>query len=55
MQEDLVVYVENEQSNHFKINPQAIAFLNSIEGPVAIIGIAGMYRTGKSYLLNQVI
>jgi hypothetical protein len=26
-----------------------------IEGPFGIISVAGMYRTGKSYLLNKVL
>jgi hypothetical protein len=30
-------------------------FLKSIEKPIAIVSVAGMYRTGKSYLLNRVI
>ena len=30
-------------------------FLRSIPQPLAIVGVAGMYRTGKSYLLNRVI
>lgn len=25
------------------------------EGPIAVISIAGVYRTGKSFLLNRVI
>ena len=30
-------------------------FLRSIPQPLAVVGVAGMYRTGKSYLLNRVI
>ena len=39
----------------FNINPEAIEFLKSVQQPLAIVGVAGMYRTGKSYLLNRVI
>ncbi|CAG9316966.1 unnamed protein product [Blepharisma stoltei] len=41
--------------NSFEINPDAMAFLSSLSSPIAIIGVAGMYRTGKSYLLNRVL
>ena|SRR3990167_1431705 len=45
------VYAETD----FNINPEAIEFLKSIPGPIAVVGVAGMYRTGKSFLLNKVI
>lgn len=32
-----------------------MAFIKSVPPPVGIIGVAGMYRTGKSYLLNRMI
>ena len=35
--------------------PQAKTFLESIRGPIGVISVAGMYRTGKSYLLNRII
>lgn len=44
-----------ETKKDFNINPEAIEFLKSIPGPIAVVGVAGMYRTGKSYLLNKVI
>jgi len=37
------------------MTPQAIQFLRSIEGPIAVVSVAGLYRTGKSYLLNRVL
>jgi hypothetical protein len=39
----------------FIVNPDALAFLNTIESPLGVIAVAGMYRTGKSYLLNRVL
>ncbi len=30
-------------------------FISQIPQPIAIVGVAGMYRTGKSYLLNRMI
>ena len=39
----------------FEINQQAIEMLSHIKGPIGVISVAGMYRTGKSYLLNRVL
>lgn len=30
-------------------------FLESLKGPMGVVAVAGMYRTGKSYLLNRMI
>ena len=30
-------------------------FLKNLPGPLGIISVAGMYRTGKSYLLNRML
>jgi hypothetical protein len=29
--------------------------MSSIEGPVGLVAVAGLYRTGKSYLLNRML
>lgn len=47
----LITFTENK----FHINPEAIEILKAIEAPMSIIGVAGAYRSGKSYLLNRVI
>jgi hypothetical protein len=39
----------------YEINPEAMAFIKSVPPPIGIVGVAGMYRTGKSYLLNRMI
>jgi hypothetical protein len=41
-------------SSKFEVNPDAVAYLESLKGKVAVVAIAGLYRTGKSYLLNAV-
>ena len=41
--------------NRFIINPEAESFLRSLQSPLGIISVAGMYRTGKSYLLNRML
>lgn len=37
------------------VNDEAINFLNSLKGNIGVVGVAGMYRTGKSYLLNRML
>ena len=41
--------------NRFIINPEAESFLKTLQAPLGIISVAGMYRTGKSYLLNRML
>ena len=35
------------------MNDAACAELAKVTGPVAVITVAGLYRTGKSFILNQ--
>lgn len=49
---ELIYYDSNEG---FKISPESISFLQSLEGNIGVIAVAGKSRTGKSYLLNQII
>jgi hypothetical protein len=37
------------------LTPDAVNFLRLITGPVGLVAVAGMYRTGKSYLLNRML
>ena len=39
----------------FSINPEAEEFVKQIPAPMGVIAVAGLYRTGKSYLLNRII
>lgn len=48
-----LITVNSDQK--LEVNLQALEILNNIEKPLAVVGVAGMYRTGKSYLLNRVI
>ena len=38
----------------FVRGPAIILQLRSLKGKVAVVAMVGMYRTGKSYLLNQI-
>jgi thymidylate synthase ThyX len=37
------------------LNVEALKIIETINGPISVVGVAGMYRTGKSYLLNRAI
>ena len=43
------------KSGKFIINPEAEDVIKILPSPLGIISVAGMYRTGKSYLLNRVL
>lgn len=47
----LFIYLRSE----FEIQEEALEFLKNLKGPMGIVAVAGMYRTGKSYLLNRMI
>lgn len=40
---------------NFQVSAKALDYLSSIQGPVSVVAIAGLYRTGKSYLLNLLL
>lgn len=37
------------------MNKEATDFIKEIQGPIGVISVAGLYRTGKSYLLNRML
>lgn len=37
------------------INEDAFEFINTLPSPIAVVSVAGLYRTGKSYLLNRML
>jgi hypothetical protein len=45
----------NTSTKQFSINENAESFLKKITGPIGVVAVAGMYRTGKSYLLNRML
>lgn len=47
-----ICLVENE-SEELRVNPEAVNFLEKITQPVVVVAIVGLYRTGKSYLMNR--
>lgn len=55
LEEAAVPFITVDEADKFHVNPEAIAYLKTLTGKVAVVAIAGVYRTGKSYLLNQLM
>ncbi|XP_054577255.1 guanylate-binding protein 1-like [Eptesicus fuscus] len=47
-----VCLVENTDTQ-LVVNPEALKILSAITQPVVVVAIVGLYRTGKSYLMNK--
>uniref|UniRef100_A0A5F9CE06 GB1/RHD3-type G domain-containing protein n=1 Tax=Oryctolagus cuniculus TaxID=9986 RepID=A0A5F9CE06_RABIT len=47
-----ICLVENWEEK-LTVNPKALEILNQISQPVVVVAIVGLYRTGKSYLMNR--
>jgi hypothetical protein len=45
----------DSSENGLKINPKGLEMLKNVGKPLVVVGVAGLYRTGKSYLLNKMI
>lgn len=52
--EEPIQLIEFEDQK-FKLNPEAVEFLKSIEDDVIVVAIVGKARTGKSYLMNLLL
>ncbi|XP_035259798.1 uncharacterized protein LOC118220194 isoform X1 [Anguilla anguilla] len=48
-----ICLVENEQDGNLRLVPEAVEILKQIDQPVVVVAIVGLYRTGKSYLMNK--
>ncbi|XP_015680846.1 guanylate-binding protein 1 [Protobothrops mucrosquamatus] len=47
-----VCLVENRPDG-LRVSPEALQLLSEIRKPVVVVSIIGLYRTGKSYLMNR--
>lgn len=48
-------FSDNKLLVEFEINEEVQEMLRQLPGPIGIVSVAGMYRTGKSYLLNRML
>ena len=42
-----------ENEGRYEVSDEATKLLDDLPAPLAVVSIAGLWRTGKSYLLNQ--
>lgn len=47
-----ICLVENV-NNSLRVNDRAIEYLSRNNQPVVVVSVVGLYRTGKSYLMNR--
>lgn len=45
--------IENRDDVHLEVNEEVLSMLREITDPVVVVTIAGLYRSGKSYLMNR--
>ncbi|XP_019353188.2 guanylate-binding protein 1 isoform X2 [Alligator mississippiensis] len=48
-----ICLIENSPAGGLQVNREALAQLQAGSQPVVVVAIVGLYRTGKSYLMNQ--
>ncbi|XP_067831330.1 guanylate-binding protein 1-like [Heptranchias perlo] len=51
--EEPLCLIENSASGELQVNQEALNILSEISQPVMVVAIVGLYRTGKSYLMNK--
>ncbi|EMP26451.1 Interferon-induced guanylate-binding protein 1 [Chelonia mydas] len=51
--EEPVCLVGNGADGELEVNPAALEILRGVAQPVVVVAIVGLYRTGKSYLMNS--
>jgi hypothetical protein len=45
----------NDEDNTFSVSEDGVRLLSTINAPLAVIAIVGVYRSGKSFLLNSLL
>ncbi|XP_018972065.1 guanylate-binding protein 1-like [Cyprinus carpio] len=48
-----VCLIENDENGKLHVNKKAKDILDGIHEPVVVVSVVGLYRTGKSYLMNR--
>jgi len=46
--------VYSDERGKFKMDPEAVAALHMVKGPLGVVAVCGRARQGKSFILNQV-
>ncbi|RXN34793.1 guanylate-binding 1-like protein [Labeo rohita] len=48
-----VCLIENDENGKLRVRKEAKDILDGISEPVVVVSVVGLYRTGKSYLMNR--
>ena len=48
-----IAFIQLDKAGKLRVTDEARAALSQVRGTVAVCAVAGVYRTGKSYILNQ--
>ncbi|XP_052403553.1 guanylate-binding protein 1 isoform X2 [Carassius gibelio] len=48
-----VCLIENDENGQLHVRKEAKDILDGIKEPVVVVSVVGLYRTGKSYLMNR--
>ncbi|KAJ7304021.1 hypothetical protein JRQ81_011540 [Phrynocephalus forsythii] len=48
-----ICLIENRPGKKLQVNQEALGILQNIQQAVVVVAIVGLYRTGKSYLMNK--
>ncbi|KAI1886337.1 hypothetical protein AGOR_G00212960 [Albula goreensis] len=48
-----VCLIDNDAHGNLRVVPEALDILRRIDQLVVVVGVVGLYRTGKSYLMNK--
>ncbi|KAI2645049.1 Guanylate-binding protein 1 [Labeo rohita] len=47
-----VCFIDTESDGKLRVQQSALQILQQIQQPVVVVAVVGLYRTGKSYLMN---
>ena len=50
-----LLFINIDEQGKCVINPEALEVVRAIQTPVCVLSVAGLYRTGKSFLLNRLL
>lgn len=48
-----ICFIENLPDGKLLLQDSALGVLSQIQQPVVVVAVVGLYRTGKSYLMNR--
>jgi hypothetical protein len=52
---EAIPLIEIKDDDTFTVNQRALSILLNVKGKVSVVAVAGLYRTGKSALLNWLL